>query len=147
MESRQQYYTWFGHPGVKLTGIEHTKNFWDYAYHRIIPISVSSWILFFIIFYLIATYIKYNIKHAKDKSLTYKQVLTDSTIIIIAIDLSIIVALLVYNHIDWMNPLPAPIAITLDKALEKFGIITLIFLWLLIVTIMIILHNKKEKQS
>ena len=154
MESGQLNYTWFGNANqlvrVGVSGTEHFDNidyFWDHAYHHIIPISVSSWILFFIIFYLITTYIKYNIKHSKDKSLTYKQVLKDSTIIIIAIDLSVIVALLAYNHIDWMNPKPAPIAIPLSEALYNFGIIVLIIWWLLTVTIKIILNNRKEKHQ
>ena len=152
MESEQLNYTWFfgtefGRTTVWISWPDYSDNIRYHAYHHIIPISVSSWILFFIVFYLITTYIKYNIKHSKDKSLTYKQVLKDSTIIIIAIDLSVIVALLAYNHIDWMNPKPAPIAIPLSEALYNFGIIVLIIWWLLTVTIKIILNNRKEKHQ
>lgn len=139
---------WFGNNelnqlvGVGVSGTEQIDYFWDHAYQRITPISISSWILFFIIFYLIATYIKYIIKHSKDKVLTYKQILKDSMILIISIGLSIIVASLVYIFIDYKAP-PCPCE-WIDGVLRIYGLIALIILILTVETIYIILHKREE---
>ncbi len=142
-------WTWFGNSHklkkVGISGTEHFDNidyFWDHAYQKINTISVSSWILFFIIFYLIATYIKYSLKHSKDKSSTYKQILKDSMILIISIGLSIIVASLVYIFIDYKAP-PCPCE-WIDGVLRIYGLIALIILILTVETIYIILHKREE---
>ena len=74
LTNNELYNTWYGKRdlnqlvGVGVSGTEQIDYFWDYAYQRITPISISSWFFFFIIFYLIATYIKYIIKHSKENS-------------------------------------------------------------------------------
>ena len=151
MESGQLNYTWFGKAKqlvrVGVSGTEHFDNidyFWDHAYQKINTISVSSWILFFIIFYLIATYIKYSLKHSKDKSSTYKQVLKDKLILVITTELSIIFATFVYSLINWNNPFPATKAITRDEVLLSFGILALNVFWILFTTLYIILRQREN---
>ena len=103
--------TWFGYgwntPKIQFAWKEYAHSFWHQIYPRITAISVISWIVFFIIVYGISTYIKYKNICAKDKSITYKQVLKDSGLILsITIILSILIALFVYIIIDWHNPIP-----------------------------------------
>ncbi len=153
MESGQLNYTWYGKAkqlvGVGISGTEHFDNidyFWYHAYQKINTISVSSWILFFIIFYLIATYIKYSLKHSEDKSLTYKQILKkDESILYVTIVLSTEVSLLVHRIIDWNNPFPPTIGYSITDIIINFGSVFLSIYLIIGVILYIILFKKKEE--
>ena len=153
MESGQLNYTWFGKAkqlvGVGVSGTEHFDNidyFWYHAYQKINTISVSSWILFFIIFYLISTYIKYSLKHSEDKSLTYKQILKkDESILYVTIVLSTEVSLLVHMIIDWKNPFPPTIGYSITDIIINFRSVFLSIYLIIGVILYIILFKKKEE--
>ena len=98
---------WFNCPPQQVTRIKpvhEEDNFWTNAYNHIYLISWSSAIIFFILFSLIITLIKYWILKHKNKNTTYKSVLKNSALIyIISFVLSLVVLRMVYTAIVSMN--------------------------------------------